>query len=39
MSGPQPHSPADFLDYQAQNSSFAEMSAYRNLSFTLTGAD
>ena len=30
------HSPADFLDYQAQNSSFAEMTAYRNLSFTLT---
>src|SRR5262245_56403190 len=32
------HSPADFLDYQAQNNSFAEMTAYRNLSFTLTGA-
>jgi putative ABC transport system permease protein len=31
------HSPADFLDYQAQNNSFAEMTAYRNLSFTLTG--
>ncbi len=32
------HSPADFLDYQAQNNSFAEVTAYRNLSFTLTGA-
>jgi putative ABC transport system permease protein len=30
-------SAADFLDYQAQNTSFEEMAAYRNLSFTLTG--
>src|SRR5262249_25184981 len=30
-------SAADFLDYQAQNNSFEEMAAYRNLSFTLTG--
>src|SRR5712692_8617392 len=32
-----PHAPADFLDYQAQNSSFEQMAAFRNLSFTLTG--
>jgi predicted permease len=31
------HSPADFLDYQAQNQSFEQMAAFRNLSFTLTG--
>jgi putative ABC transport system permease protein len=33
------HSPADFLDYQAQNRSFEQMAAFRNLSFTLTGED
>jgi predicted permease len=33
------HSPADFLDYQAQNRSFEQMAAVRNLSFTLTGED
>jgi len=38
MFGQAAHSPADFLDYQTQNNSFAEMTAYRNLSFTLTGA-
>jgi len=32
-----PHAPADFLDYQTQNSSFEQMAAFRNLSFTLTG--
>jgi len=31
-------SPAEFLDYQAQNQSFTEMAAYRLMSFTLTGA-
>jgi predicted permease len=33
------HSPADFLDYQAQNRSFEQMAAFRILSFTLTGDD
>ncbi|MEW6210873.1 MAG: ABC transporter permease [Acidobacteriota bacterium] len=32
-----PHSPADFLDYQSQNSSFEQMAAFRPMSFTLTG--
>src|SRR5262245_40506909 len=31
------HAPADFLDFQAQNSSFEQLAAFRNLSFTLTG--
>jgi predicted permease len=30
--------PADFLDYQARNHSFEEMAAFRNMSFTRTGA-
>ena len=30
-------SPAEFLDYQAQNHSFTEMAAYRFMYFTLTG--
>src|SRR5262249_8162419 len=30
-------SAADFLDYQAQNNSFEDMAAYRNMSFPLTG--
>jgi predicted permease len=30
-------SPAEFLDYQAQNQSFTEMAAYRFMKFTLTG--
>jgi len=30
-------SPAEFLDYQAQTQSFTEMSAYRLMSFALTG--
>jgi putative ABC transport system permease protein len=30
-------SPAEFLDYQAQNQSFTEMAAYRLMYFTLTG--
>src|SRR5215475_2222065 len=30
-------SPAEFLDYQAQNQSFTEMAAYQSMSFTLTG--
>jgi putative ABC transport system permease protein len=30
-------SPAEFLDYQAQNQSFTEMAASRLMSFTLTG--
>jgi putative ABC transport system permease protein len=30
-------SPAEFLDYQAQNQSFTEMAAYRFRDFTLTG--
>jgi putative ABC transport system permease protein len=34
-----PFSPADFLDYQAQNQSFEEMSAFRQMSFNLTGGD
>jgi predicted permease len=33
-----PFAPADFLDYQAQNQSFEQIGAYRNMSFTLTGA-
>jgi putative ABC transport system permease protein len=32
-------SPAEFLDYQAQNRSFTEMSAYRSMRFTLTGQE
>ena len=31
-------SPAEFLDYQAQNQSFSGMAAYRLMNFTLTGA-
>src|SRR2546421_13045953 len=31
-------SPAEFLDYQAQNQSFTEMAAYRLMPLTLTGA-
>ncbi len=31
-------SPAEFLDYQAQNQSFTALAAYRNMIFTLTGA-
>jgi putative ABC transport system permease protein len=34
-----PFSPADFLDYQAENQSFEEVSAVRPLSFNLTGGD
>ena len=30
-----PHTPADFLDYQQRNQSFAQMAAYRNMSFAL----
>ena len=30
-------SPAEFLDYQAQNLSFSEMAAYRLMPLTLTG--
>jgi putative ABC transport system permease protein len=30
-----PHTPADFLDYQRRNQSFAQMAAYRNMSFAL----
>src|SRR5262245_22849408 len=33
-----PHTPADFLDYQRRNQSFAQMAAYRNMSFSLSGA-
>src|SRR5262245_56968758 len=33
------HSPADFLDYQAQNRSFEQMAALRNMSFTMTGGE
>ena len=33
-----PHTPADFLDYQRRNQSFAQMAAYRNMSFSLGGA-
>jgi predicted permease len=32
-----PLSPADFLDFQSQNQSFAEVAALRRLSFNLTG--
>jgi len=32
-------SPAEFLDYQAQNRSFTEMAAYRLMPLTLTGVD
>jgi putative ABC transport system permease protein len=31
------HSPVEFLAYQAQQTSFVEMAAYRNYSFTVTG--
>jgi putative ABC transport system permease protein len=34
-----PFSPADFLDYQAQNQTFDEVTAFRRLSFNLTGGD
>jgi putative ABC transport system permease protein len=34
-----PFSPADFLDYQSQNQSFEEVTAFRRLSFSLTGGD
>ncbi len=30
-------SPADFLDYQAQNRAFEQIAAYRQMDFTLTG--
>jgi putative ABC transport system permease protein len=33
-----PHTPADFLDYQRRNQSFAQMAAYRNMSFALGSA-
>jgi len=33
-----PHTPADFLDYQRRNQSFAQMAADRNMSFALGGA-
>lgn len=32
-------SPAEFLDYQAQTQSFTEMSAYRLMSFAMTGQE
>src|SRR5499426_1320350 len=32
------HSPVEFLAYQAQQTSFTEMAAYRNMPFTVTGA-
>ena len=32
-----PFSPADFLDFQSQNQSFAQMAVVRRLSFNLTG--
>jgi putative ABC transport system permease protein len=32
------HSPVEFLAYQAQQTSFTEMAAYRNMLFTVTGA-
>ena len=31
------HSPVEFLAYQAQQTAFTEMAAYRNMPFTLTG--
>src|SRR5262245_35064713 len=31
------HSPVEFLAYQAQQTSFTEMAAYRNMAFTVTG--
>src|SRR5262245_28938024 len=31
------HSPVEFLAYQKQQTSFVEMAAYRNMSFTVTG--
>ncbi|MCI0389444.1 MAG: ABC transporter permease [Acidobacteria bacterium] len=31
------HSPVEFLAYQEQQKSFAELAAYRNMAFTLTG--
>jgi putative ABC transport system permease protein len=31
------HSPVEFLAYQAQQASFTEMAAYRNMAFTVTG--
>ncbi len=34
-----PFSPADFLDFQAQNSSFEELTSFRSMSFSLTGGD
>src|SRR5437868_10059301 len=34
-----PFSPADFLDYQSQNNSFAEVAASRPMSFNLTGGE
>src|SRR5882672_182384 len=33
-----PHTPADFLDYQRRNQSFAQMAAFRNMSFALGSA-
>lgn len=33
-----PFTPADFLDYQSQNQTFEEISAYSNQGLTLTGA-
>jgi putative ABC transport system permease protein len=31
------HSPVEFLAFQSQQTSFAELTAYRNMSFTVTG--
>jgi putative ABC transport system permease protein len=36
-SGQANHSPVEFLAYQAQQTSFTEMAAYRNMAFTVTG--
>jgi predicted permease len=33
-----PHTPADFLDYQRRNLSFAQMAVFRNMSFALGSA-
>lgn len=33
-----PHTPADFLDYQRRNLSFAQMAAFRNMSFAVGSA-
>ena len=34
-----PFSPADFLDFQSQNSSFEELTSFRTMGFSLTGGD